>query len=97
MEDLGQDVAEFKEEISPNPKQSFFRLEFQKFTLDFLPELNWLGKFSASFKEREIIKLNETEISFVSFDDLIKNKKANARPKDITDIEQLKIIRNKKR
>ena len=97
LEELGQDVSEFKEEISPDPKASFFRLEFEKFTLDFLPELNGLGKFSTSFKEREIIRLNEAEISFVSFDDLIKNKKVNARPKDLTDIEQLKIIRNKKR
>ncbi|MEO8820129.1 MAG: hypothetical protein ABI267_01450 [Ginsengibacter sp.] len=97
LEDLGQDISEFKEEISPDPKASFFRLEFEKFTLDFLPELNGLGRFSASFKEREIIRLNEIEISFISFDDLIKNKQENARPKDIADIEQLKIIRNKKR
>jgi hypothetical protein len=41
--------------------------------------------------------LNGIEISFVSFDDLIKNKKVNARPKDIADIEQLITLRNKKR
>ena len=38
LEELGQDVSEFKEEIAPNPKKSYFRLEFEKFTLDFLPE-----------------------------------------------------------
>ena len=97
LEELGQEVSEFKEEISPNPKQSFFKLEFEKFTLDFLPELNGLEKFSTSFQEREIIRLNGIEISFVSFDDLIKNKKVNARPKDIADIEQLITLRNKKR
>ena len=97
LEELGQDVSEFKEEIAPNPKKSYFRLEFEKFTLDFLPELNGLGRFSSSFKEREIISLSGTEISFISYDDLIKNKQVNARPKDITDIEHLKIIRNKKK
>src|SRR5689334_9036422 len=39
LEDLGQDVKRFKEEQAPDPKQSFFRYEFDKFTLDFLPEL----------------------------------------------------------
>ena len=97
LEELGQDVSEFKEESSPKPKQSFFKLEFEKFTLDFLPELNGLGKFSSSFKERDTLSLSETNISFISFDDLIKNKQANARPKDIEDIEQLKIVRDKKK
>ena len=32
LEDLGQDVAEFKAEVAPNPKKSFFRIEFEKFT-----------------------------------------------------------------
>ena len=53
LEDLGQDVSEFKEEIAPNPRKSYFRLEFEKFTLDFLPELQGLGKFSAFYKERK--------------------------------------------
>jgi|SRR6185437_6983644 len=97
LEDLGQDVSEFKDEISPDPKKSYFRLELEKFTLDFLPELNGLGRFSVAFEEREIINISETEISIIGFDDLIKNKKINARPKDITDIEQLKFIRDKKR
>lgn len=39
LEELGQNVSEFKEEIAPNPRKSYFRLEFEKFTLDFLPEL----------------------------------------------------------
>ena len=95
LEELGQDVSEFKDEIAPNPKKLFFKLEFEKFTLDFLPELNGLSRFSFSFKERETVNLSETEISFLSYDDIIKNKQENARPKDLIGIEQLKIIRNK--
>ena len=97
LEELGQDVSEFKEEIAPDPKKSYFRLEFEKFTLDFLPELSGLGKFSESFNEREKVNLGGTEISFISYDDLIKNKELNARPKDLKDIEQLKMIRSKKK
>jgi len=50
LEDLDQDVAEFKAEATPNPKKSFFRIEFDKFTIDFLPELPGLSKFRSSFR-----------------------------------------------
>lgn len=60
LEELGQDVSQFKDEIAPNPKKSFFRLEFEKFTLDFLPELNGLGKFRESFNQREKVNLDGT-------------------------------------
>lgn len=96
LEDLGQDVTEFKEEQTPNPKRSFFRYEFEKFTLDFLPELKASLKFRSSFSKREIITLNDIEIPFINYDDLILDKKANARPKDITDLEQLNIRKKKK-
>lgn len=97
LEDLGQDVTEFKEEQTPNPKRSFFRYEFEKFTLDFLPELKASLKFRSSFSKREIITLNDIEIPFITYDDLILDKKTNARPKDITDLEQLDINRKKKK
>lgn len=90
-------VSEFKEEIAPNPKKSYFRLEFENFTLDFLPELRGLGDFRSSFNAREKVNLRGNEISFISYDDLIKNKEINARPKDLKDIEQLKIIRSKRK
>lgn len=97
LQELGQDVSEFKEEIAPNPKKSYFRLEFEKFTLDFLPESSGLGKFRESFKQREKVNLDGTEISFINYADLIKNKELKARPKDLEDIEQLKMIKSKKK
>jgi hypothetical protein len=92
LEGLGQDVTKFKEEQTPDPKRSFFRYEFEKFTLDFLPELKASLKFRSSFDKREIVAFNDTEIPFINYDDLILDKKANARPKDITDIEKLDSI-----
>jgi predicted nucleotidyltransferase len=93
LEDLGQDVTGFKTEVAPNPKKSFFRLEFEKFTVDFLPELPGLSKFRSSFKEKEISKIDEIEVPFINYNDLIINKQTQARPKDIEDIEQLKLRR----
>ena len=91
LEHLGQNVTMFKIEQTPNPKRSFFRYEFEKFTLDFLPELKATLKFRLSFSRREIITLNDAEIPFINYEDLILDKQANARAKDITDLEQLHI------
>lgn len=95
LEDLGQDIRKFKDEQAPNPKKSFFRYEFEKFTLDFLPELKSPLKFRPSYDRREIVTLNNTEIPFITYEDLILDKKANARLKDVSDLEQLKKNRKK--
>ena len=95
LEEFGQDVEEYKNEQTPFPLQSFFKLEFEKYTLDFLPEVNGLTKFITSFKERELININKMEISFLNYRDLIKSKQANARPKDLNDIFNLERLRKK--
>ena len=89
LEDLGQDVSEFREEQTPNPKSSFFKFETEKFTLDFLPKLKGLSKFTLSFDRKEIVNFNGTDILVISFDDLIKDKETDARPKDLIDIKHL--------
>jgi hypothetical protein len=95
LDDLGQDVSKFKEEQTPNPKTSFFRYNFEKFTLDFLPVLKASLEFRSSFSKREVVSSNDVEIPFINYEDLVLDKKANARPKDILDIEQLNINRKK--
>ncbi|HEY2727249.1 MAG TPA: hypothetical protein VGI61_08755 [Parafilimonas sp.] len=45
-------------------------------------------------KKRASVKLEDIEISFLGFKDLIKNKQFNARPKDLIDLEQLRKIKN---
>ena len=90
LEELGQDVARFRSEQAPNPRKSFFRYEFDQFTLDLLPTLKAPLRFVPSFNRREVISLKEIDIPFISYDDLIFDKEANARLKDITDIEQLR-------
>ena len=75
LEELGLNVSDFKKEIAPDPKRSFFKFEFEKFTLDLLPQLNGLTKFSLSYKNRVSITLEDAEILFLNYEDLIKNKK----------------------
>lgn len=88
--ELGEDVSRFKKEKTPNPYKSFFKLNFETFTIDFLPELPGLSKFRQSYAKKEIVTVDNVDITFINFDDLIANKQAMATEKDITDIEELK-------
>jgi hypothetical protein len=83
-------VKEYKEEAAPNPKKSFFKLEMDAFTLDFLPQLKSSARFQLSFNDKETIDIHGTQIWFVSYHDLIKDKAISARPKDLIDLAQLK-------
>jgi hypothetical protein len=66
----------------------------EQFTLDLLPELKAPLKFGVSFRNREVINLEKVDILFISFEDLITDKEANARKKDVIDIQELKAKRN---
>ncbi|MDR6560024.1 MULTISPECIES: hypothetical protein [unclassified Arcicella] len=92
IEELGQDITEFKNEKSPNPRKSFFRFDFDNFTLDVLPEIKAIIKFIDANKRKETVELLETKIHFMHYWDLIEDKEATARKKDLEDIEQLKKI-----
>jgi len=56
MEDLGQDIIEFRNEKSPNPKKSFFKLEFEDFTLDILPEIKADIKFTDAYQRKKQLR-----------------------------------------
>ena len=93
MEELGQDITEFRKEQSPNPRKSFFKLDFEEFTLDILPEIKATIKFIEANKRKETFELKETQIHFMNYFDLIEDKKATARKKDLDDIIELKKIK----
>jgi len=90
LEELGQDVDKFKNEQAPNPRKSFFKYDLDNFTLDFLPTIKAKLPFQSSFQKRELVRLKDVDIHFISYEDLISDKKANGRPKDLEDIEYLK-------
>jgi hypothetical protein len=93
LEELGHDIAEFRRETAPNPKKSFFRFEQAEFTLDFLPELPGLWKFRPAYEKRITSRIYDIDITINEYNDLIKAKEALGRPKDIEDIEQLRLRR----
>lgn len=96
MSDLGQDIAEFKDEQSPDPHRSFFKLDFKDFTLDILPAIKADIKFFDANQRKETVELDETHIHFMNYNDLVADKQATGRKKDLEDIEQLKKKREEK-
>jgi hypothetical protein len=90
LEDLGEDVREFKDEQTPNPKASFFKFQFQNFTLDLLPQLKTPLNFFSSYVKKEIVNLEGIPIPFINIEDLIKDKKGTARKKDMDDLRNLR-------
>jgi hypothetical protein len=95
MEELGHDITDFKNEQSPNPHKSFFKLDFDDFSLDILPEIKAPIKFTEAYQRKRTIEVEETQIHFMNYFDLIEDKKATARMKDLKDIEELKKIKDK--
>lgn len=95
LSELGQDVKEFLEEKSPNPLKSYFKFDLDKFTLDFLPKLKGVNKFRPAYEKKEITTIKGIDMLFIGFDELLQDKAANSRPKDLADIKQLKSIKKK--
>ncbi len=52
--------------------------------------------FSESVKHCKFLKVEQTSIPYIDFDDLIKTKKASGRYKDLSDIEELNKNKEKK-
>lgn len=73
-----------------NPKESFFKLYFHDFTFDILPMIKVDIKFLDAYQRKEMIELDKTPIYFLNYFDLIEDKKAIARKKDLEDIDRLK-------
>ena len=90
IQSLGVDITKFEKEQSPNPYQSFFKLEFDDFTFDALQSINANIKFGAANKRKETIVFDSIKIYYLNSQDLIEDKTITAREKDIMDIEQLR-------
>ncbi len=97
IEELGYDITTFKNEQSPNPHKSFFKLDFDDFSFDALPKIMADIKFGEAYKRKETVELGTIQIHFMNYYDLIEDKKVAGRKKDIEDIEQLQKIKNQEK
>ena len=89
IENLDLNVSDYRNDNNPNPKNSFFKLEFDDFTLDILPTIKAEIVFKDAFARKEIVKTNDFEIYSLNYNDLIIDKQLTARKKDIEDLKHL--------
>lgn len=95
MKSLGKDTSRLENESNPNPRKSFLKFDFEEFKIDFLPEIKGLDSFSQSFDKSSHATIDSVDFTILSLDDLIKAKEFDSRPKDISDLEQLRKLRDK--
>lgn len=93
MQDLGQDISSFAEEEMPDPNTSFFKLDFDNFSLDLLPSVKAAIKFSEADLRKETVEVDGIHIHFMGYRDLIEDKSSAGRQKDLEDIDHLNRLR----
>lgn len=96
MKELGQNTLQFENEETPNPRKSFFKLEFSNYYLDFLPEIKSKIKFSDAHQRKERILFEGIPFDLINYTDLISDKETSGRKKDYEDIEQLRKLKGDK-
>jgi len=58
LKELDYDISGFEKEQNPNPKKAFFKLEFDDFTFDLLPEIRAMLK---DFQPLEFMRKKDIE------------------------------------
>ena len=80
---LGAVVEDFTD---PN---NVMQLGYPPARIDLLTTVSGLYDFEACFENRIETLIDDIKINFIGYEDLITNKKASGRPKDLGDIEGL--------
>lgn len=75
-----------KDFINPN---TIIQFGFPPIRIDILLSIDGIN-FEEAFRNKNKINFNGLDINFIDIDDLIVNKKASGRYKDLDDIEHLK-------
>ncbi len=65
------------------------QLGYPPFRIDLLTEIDGV-KFDECFVNRKLVTIDGMTVNFISYNDLVKNKKASGRPRDMDDIDNLK-------
>jgi predicted nucleotidyltransferase len=86
------------EEISPNSfeqKGIMFQIGVAPCRIDIITEISGDIDFQSARNRAKQVKIEDISLNILSIEDLIKNKEATGRPKDIEDANRLKNQRNK--
>lgn len=85
--ELELDYNDFKDE------DTILQLGYEPVRIDIMTGISGVT-FEKAYQNRKKAKLGSQEVSFISFDDLLKNKRASDRTKDKADAELLEEFRD---
>lgn len=87
IKEFGYDVPELSEELFQKEDQ-IIRMGVPPFRIEILTTISGV-RFEECYANRIIDKFSGIEVNFISLKDLLINKKASARYKDLNDLEHL--------
>lgn len=91
-----EDVYRLVNTIAKPNGRAVFRFRIDDYAIDFLLHLHGAANYEQTKQRCLRIAVGDTEIPFISIEDLIASKLASGRPKDLLDIEMLRRIEEEK-
>lgn len=87
IDDFGFSSFELKDEDFTK-QYGIIQLGYPPVRIDIINTIDGVG-FTECYARKAVFDIDGLKINFINFEDLIKNKKTTARPRDIDDIENL--------
>jgi hypothetical protein len=87
LKEFGFDLPELKKELFLK-KNKVIRMGIPPMRLEVLTSIDGV-QFEDCFKNRLIADFGTFKVNFISKDDLLANKRASGRPKDLADVDNL--------
>ena len=88
IKDFGMNTPELNESIFLEPGK-IIRMGYPPIRIEVLTEISGVN-FEQCYARRKETKIDGIKIKIISFEDLLKNKKASGRYKDLNDLENLR-------
>ena len=93
LESLGFDVSRIRRLEIVDPTSRFLKFATDTYTLDLLPKYRGVGTFREARSRAMLADLGDLDVPVIGYDDLVNNKLAVARAKDLADLEGLRSAR----
>lgn len=88
IKDFGMNTPELNESIFLEPGK-IIRMGYPPIRIEVLTEISGVN-FKQCYDRRKETKIDGIKLKIISFEDLLKNKKASGRYKDLNDLENLR-------
>lgn len=87
VREFGFDLPETTNELFANP-DNIVRMGVKPYCIEVMSRISGV-EFDKCFASRKIVQIDEINVNMIGLDDLITNKEASGRHKDLEDVEHL--------